>query len=34
MKDLIFWSGVITILFVAFIILKPSPWEKDLKDIK
>jgi len=35
MRDILFWLGLISVIYVFYLILKPQKWEKDLlKDEK
>jgi len=35
MRDILFWIGLISVIYVFYLILKPQKWEKDLlKDEK
>ena len=35
MKDIVFWIGILSVIFLFYMILKPQKWEKDLlKDKK
>ena len=35
MNEILGWIGLISIVFIFYMILKPQKWEKDLrKDIK